>query len=35
MNIKEISLKKLNPDKFIEAKVQEISSTIGDSLAMV
>ena len=34
MNIKEISLKKLNPDKFIEDKVQEISSTVGDSLAI-
>lgn len=34
MNIKEISLKKLNPDKFIEDKVQDISSTIGDSLAI-
>ena len=34
MEIKEIILEKLNPEKFIEEKVQEISSVVGDNLAV-
>lgn len=34
MKIKEIKLEELNPKKFIEDKVQEISSTVGDDLAV-
>jgi len=34
MEIKEITLEKLNPERFIKKKVQEISSIVGDSLAV-
>ena len=34
MEVKEITLEKLNPEKFIEEKVQEISSVVGDNLAV-
>ena len=34
MEIKEITLEELNPEKFIEEKVQEISSVVGDNLAV-
>jgi len=34
MKIKEITLKELNPKKFIEEKVQEISSLVGDGIAI-
>lgn len=34
MEIKEIKLEELNPEKFIEDKVLEISSAIGDDLAI-
>lgn len=34
MEIKEIKLEELNPEKFIEDKVAEISSTVGDDLAI-
>ena len=34
MDIQEISLEELNPDKFIPEKIEEISSTVGDGLAI-
>jgi GMP synthase (glutamine-hydrolysing) len=34
MEIKEIKLEELSPEKFIEDKVAEISSTVGDDLAI-
>ena len=34
MAIKEIPLEKLNPERFIKEKVQEISSIVGDNLAI-
>ena len=34
MEIKEITLKELNPEKFIEEKVRYISSVVGDDLAV-
>ena len=34
MKIKEITLEELNPEKFIEEKVREISSIVGDGLAI-
>lgn len=34
MSVKEITLKKLNPKEFIEDKIKEIASTVGDSLAI-
>lgn len=34
MEIKEIKLEELNPNEFIERKVKEISSKVGDSLAI-
>ena len=34
MAIKEITLEKLNPETFIKEKVQEISSIVGDNLAI-
>ena len=34
MEIKEIKINELNPEKFIEEKIQEISSTVGDGIAI-
>jgi GMP synthase (glutamine-hydrolysing) len=34
MEIKEIKISELNPEKFIEEKIQEISSTVGDGIAI-
>ncbi|MGD2279342.1 MAG: asparagine synthase-related protein, partial [Candidatus Omnitrophota bacterium] len=34
MNVKEITLAELDPKKFIEQQVDEISSTVGDGLAV-
>ncbi|MBE9592302.1 MAG: ExsB family transcriptional regulator, partial [Proteobacteria bacterium] len=34
MEIKEISLEELDAEKFIAEKIEEISSTIGDGLAI-
>lgn len=34
MKVKEIKLEELNPKKFIEEKIQEISSIVGDGLAV-
>jgi GMP synthase (glutamine-hydrolysing) len=34
MNIKEIKLEELDPERFIEEKVREISSIVGDGLAI-
>lgn len=34
MKIQEIKLEDLNPEKFIEEKIQEISSVVGDGLAI-
>ena len=34
MDLQEISLEELNPDKFIAEKIEEISSTVGDGLAI-
>ncbi len=34
MNIKELTLEKLSPEKFIIEKIEEISSTVGDYMAV-
>ncbi|MHA2061645.1 MAG: GMP synthase (glutamine-hydrolyzing) [Candidatus Sifarchaeia archaeon] len=34
MEIKEIKINELNPEKFIDEKTQEISSTVGDGIAI-
>ncbi|MFB0532960.1 MAG: ExsB family transcriptional regulator, partial [Desulfatiglandales bacterium] len=34
MDIKEIRLEELDTDKFITEKIEEISSTVGDGLAI-
>ncbi|MFH0844372.1 MAG: ExsB family transcriptional regulator, partial [Pseudomonadota bacterium] len=34
MDIREISLEKLEPEKFVSQKIEEIASIVGDGLAI-